>query len=55
MEFPRQEEQEEHPGLISFRMDWLDLLAVQGTLKSPALPRLDIYLKEMQNWVSKRY
>ena len=28
----------EHPGLISFRMDWLDLLAVQGTLQesSPA-------------------
>ena len=25
---------EEHPGLISFRIDWLDLLAVQGTLKS---------------------
>ena len=24
----------EHPGLISFKMDWLDLLAVQGTLKS---------------------
>ena len=24
----------EHPGLISFRMDWLDILAVQGTLKS---------------------
>ena len=24
----------EHPGMISFRMDWLDLLAVQGTLKS---------------------
>ena len=24
----------EHPGLISFRMNWLDLLAVQGTLKS---------------------
>ena len=24
----------EYPGLISFRMDWLDLLAVQGTLKS---------------------
>ena len=24
----------EHPGLISFRMDWLDLLAVQGTFKS---------------------
>ena len=25
---------QEHPGLISFRMDWLDLLVVQGTLKS---------------------
>ena len=25
----------EHPGLISFRMDWLHLLVVQGTLKSP--------------------
>ena len=25
----------EHPGLISFRMDWLDLLIVQGNLKSP--------------------
>ena len=25
----------EHPGLISFRTDWLDLLAVQGTLKLP--------------------
>ena len=25
---------DEHPGLISLRMDWLDLLAVQGTLKS---------------------
>ena len=24
----------EHPGVIAFRMDWLDLLAVQGTLKS---------------------
>ena len=24
----------EHPGLISFRMDWLDLLAIQGSLKS---------------------
>ena len=30
----------EHSGLISFRMDWLDLLAVQGTLKS--LPQLSI-------------
>ena len=27
----------EHPGLISFRMDWLDLLAVQGTLNSTSL------------------
>ena len=30
----------EHPGLISFRMDWLDLHAVQGTLKeSPPTPQ----------------
>ena len=29
----------EHSGLISFRMDWLDLLAVQGTLKSPPTPQ----------------
>ena len=29
----------EHSGLISFRMDWLDLLAVQGTLKSSPTPR----------------
>ena len=28
----------EHPGLISFRMDWVDLLAVQGTLKSHLQP-----------------
>ena len=28
----------EHPGLISFRVDWLDLLAVQGTLKSLLQP-----------------
>ena len=28
----------EHPGLISFRMDWLDLLADQGTLKSLLQP-----------------
>ena len=32
----------EIPGLISFRMDWLDLLAVQGTLKS-LLQHIDIY------------
>ena len=29
----------EHPGLISFRLDWLDLLAVQGTLKRPPTPQ----------------
>ena len=29
----------EHPGLISFRMDWLDLLAVQETLKSSPTPQ----------------
>ena len=35
MEFELQHQSfNEHPGLISFRMDWLDLLAVQGTLKS---------------------
>ena len=30
----------EHPALISFRMDWLDLLAVQGTLESSPTPQL---------------
>ena len=35
MEFQLQPQSfSEHPGLISLRMDWLDLLAVQGTLKS---------------------
>ena len=35
MEFQLQHQSfQQHPGLISFRMDWLDLLAVQGTLKS---------------------
>ena len=35
MEFQLQHQSfHEHSGLISFRMDWLDLLAVQGTLKS---------------------
>ena len=35
MEFQLQHQSfQEHPGLISFKMDWLDLLAVQGTLKS---------------------
>ena len=35
---------DEHPGLISFRMDRLDLLAVQGTLKSLLRPRTTIIL-----------
>ena len=40
----------EHPGMISFRMDWLDLLAVQGTLKSllqhhSSFPTLAKYLR----------
>ena len=30
----------EYPGLISFRIDWFDLLAVQGTLTSPPVPHL---------------
>ena len=34
LEFQLQHQFFQHPGLISFRMDWLDLLAVQGTLKS---------------------
>ena len=34
LEFQLQHQSVRHPGLISFRMDWLDLLAVQGTLKS---------------------
>ena len=29
----------EHPGLISFRMDWLDLLAAQGTQESSSIPQ----------------
>ena len=32
----------EHPGLISIRMDWLDLLAVQGTLKSSLIMWVEI-------------
>ena len=31
----------EHPGLISFRMDWLDLLAVPGTLRTPLQPHFE--------------
>ena len=45
----------EHPGLISFRMDWLDLLAVQGTLKNIIqhiyfLDSLNKNLKKVQSW-----
>ena len=47
-----------HPGLISFRMDWLDLLAVQGTLKSllqhhnskaPILRRSDFFTVQLSH------
>ena len=34
----------EHPGLISFRMDWVDLLPVQGTLKSLLQTHTDVIL-----------
>ena len=34
MEFQLQHQSFQHPALISFRIDWLDLLAVQGTLES---------------------
>ena len=34
LEFQLQHQSNEYSGLISFRMDWLDLLAVQGTLRS---------------------
>ena len=34
LEFQLQHPSNEHPGLVSFRMDWLNLLVVQGTLKS---------------------
>ena len=48
----------EHPGLISFRRDWLDLLAVQGTLKSllqhhsskaPILLRLAFFIVQLSH------
>ena len=41
----------EHPGLISFRMDWLDLLEVQGTLKS----RLQLWLSYKQSFIQITY
>ena len=39
----------EHPGLISFRMDWLDLLALQGTLKS-LLQHYSSKASTLQHW-----
>ena len=41
----------EHPGLISFRMEWLDLLAVQGTLKSSTTPQF----KTINSLASQQY
>ena len=41
-----------HPGLISFRMDWWDLLAVQGTLKSNILNGILLSHKKEHIWVS---
>ena len=41
----------EHPGLISFRMDWLDPLAVQGTLKS----RLQHTQNELRKTMAKEW
>ena len=38
----------EYSGLISFTMDWFDLLAVQGTLKSPPAPQFVSYLDRVQ-------
>ena len=38
----------EHPGLISSRMDWLDLLAVQGTLKSLLQHQFELMIQKYQ-------
>ena len=43
----------EHPGLISFRMDWLDLLAVEGTLKSLLRARLRMIPERKINYIEK--
>ena len=47
----------EHPGLISFRMDWLDILAVQGTLKSLQhhSSNFEIYNCNYSMWFKKGY
>ena len=39
----------EYSGLISFRIDWFDLLAVQGTLKNPPAPQLSILFGDRFN------
>ena len=44
----------EHPGLISFRMDYLDLLAVQGTLKSLGLHRIVQFQLLQRYWLGHR-
>ena len=41
----------EHSGLISFRMDWLDLLAVQGALKSLRNIKKEVYLYSDFGWL----
>ena len=46
----------EHSGLISFRLDWLDLLAVQGTLKSlHHLASTDLNVNLIQKMLSQKY
>ena len=45
----------EHPELISFRMGWLDLLAVQGTLKSSPTPQFKRIYKHMQTHTIKEH
>ena len=39
----------EYPGLISFRMDWLDLLAVQGTLKGLIVPKHQFFSAQLSS------
>ena len=43
-----------HPGLISFRMDWLDLLAVQGTLKSSPTPQFKSINSSVLSFLSEK-
>ena len=48
----------ENPGLISFRMDWLNLPAVQGTLKSlleHSSSKVSIYMQWFEIWLPKKY